>query len=87
MLCLQLRAEHKAVAAKHGCALGLAALKDMPYTEAAIDEALRLGQVSTTLLYCSELQCDVAALLSCSPAVPCTLHAACVRLVQVRTAL
>jgi hypothetical protein len=50
MLCLQLRAEHKAVAAKHGCALGLAALKDMPYTEAAIDEALRLGQVRTALL-------------------------------------
>jgi hypothetical protein len=42
---MQLRAEHKAVAAKHGCTLSLAALKDMPYTEAAIDEVLRLGQV------------------------------------------
>jgi hypothetical protein len=46
-LCLQLRVEHKAVAAEHGCSLGLAALNDMAYTEAAISETLRLGQVRT----------------------------------------
>jgi len=43
--CLQLRAEHKAVAAKHGSTLSLASLKAMPYTEAAISETLRLAQV------------------------------------------
>ncbi|KAF6239167.1 cytochrome P450, partial [Scenedesmus sp. NREL 46B-D3] len=38
-------AEHKAVRAEHGPTLGLAALKDMTYTEAAISETLRIGQI------------------------------------------
>ncbi|KAF6256096.1 cytochrome P450 [Scenedesmus sp. NREL 46B-D3] len=41
----KLRAEHKAVRAEHGPTLGLAALKDMTYTEAAISETLRIGQI------------------------------------------
>lgn len=41
----KLRAEHKAVAAKHGSTLSLASLKAMPYTEAAISETLRLAQI------------------------------------------
>jgi hypothetical protein len=42
---VQIRAEQKEVAAKQGRSLSLAALAAMPYTEAAISEALRLGQV------------------------------------------
>lgn len=46
LLHLQLRAEHQAVVKQRGTiTLDLPALKAMPYTEAAINEALRLGQV------------------------------------------
>lgn len=41
----KLRAEQQAVAAKHCPTLGLKALGAMTYTEAAISEALRLGQM------------------------------------------
>jgi hypothetical protein len=48
LLWLQLRDEHKAVAATHGSTLGLASLQDMTLTDAAISETLRLAQVRVT---------------------------------------
>jgi hypothetical protein len=48
LLWLQLREEHKAVAATHGSTLGMASLSNMALTDAAISETLRLAQVRST---------------------------------------